>query len=103
MPPLPEKEAREYLKALQGWELDVGTHSIRKTYLMKDFMAAVRFINQIADIAEKEDHHPDVRLSGYRKLTIELSTHAIKGLSENDFILAAKIEDLPKDLKQKVS
>lgn len=67
---------------------------------MKDFAAAVRFLQDIAEVAEEEDHHPDIHLTGYRKLKIDLSTHAVGGLSENDFILAAKIEKLPKELKE---
>jgi len=66
---------------------------------MKGFLSAVEFIEKIAQVAEAEDHHPDLHLTGYRKLAIELSTHAIGGLSENDFILAAKIDQLPRQLK----
>jgi len=55
--------------------------------------------DRIAKVAQKENHHPDLHLTGYRKLRVELSTHAIGGLSENDFILAARIERLPKKLK----
>jgi len=66
---------------------------------MKDFMAAVKFIGCIAEIAESENHHPDIHLTGYRKLKVVLSTHAINGLSQNDFILAAKINELPVELK----
>ena len=69
---------------------------------MKDFLSAVQFIQDIAQVAEADDHHPDLHLTGYRKLRVELSTHAIGGLSENDFILAAKIEQLPKELKRSV-
>ena len=98
-PAIPAAQARDYLQGLEGWELSEDATLIRKTYLMKNFMAAVKLIDQIAEIAEAEDHHPDLHLTGYRKLTIELSTHAIKGLSENDFILASKIEALPKELK----
>ncbi len=94
-----QKLARQYLTALKNWRLSEDVKSIRAEYLMKDFMAAVGLINQIAEIAEREDHHPDIHLVGYRKLAIELKTHAIGGLSENDFILAAKIDDLPKALK----
>ena len=82
-----------------GWTLTPGSKSIRREYLMKDFMAAVAFVDRIAKVAEREDHHPDIHLTGYRKLMIELSTHSIGGLSGKDFILAAKIEKLPKKLK----
>ena len=66
---------------------------------MKDFMAVVGLVVRIARIAERENHHPDLHLTGYRRLKIELSTHSIGGLSENDFILASKIDRLPKRLK----
>jgi len=98
-PPLSTAQAQEYLKGLKGWELPPEGNAIRRTYVMKGFVSAVKLINQIAEIAEAENHHPDVHLTGYRKLTVELSTHAIRGLSENDFILASKIEALPKELK----
>jgi len=89
--PLPPSAAQTLLADLKGWELMEGK-AIRKTVTCKDFLDAVGLIQRIAPIAEAEDHHPDLHLTGYRKLTIELSTHAIGGLSENDFILAAKID-----------
>ncbi len=89
--PLPAAAAQALLKELRGWELVAGT-AIRKTVTCKDFLAAVALIQRLAPIAEAEDHHPDLHLTGYRTLTIELSTHAIHGLSENDFILAAKFD-----------
>lgn len=91
--PLPIAAAKKLLEDLQGWEL-VDGKSIRKAFKCKDFLGAVRLIQTIAPIAEAENHHPDFHLTNYRKLTIELSTHAIGGLSENDFILAAKIDRL---------
>jgi 4a-hydroxytetrahydrobiopterin dehydratase len=91
--PLPERAARTLLADVKGWELVEGK-AIRKMVKCKDFLDAVSLIQRIAPIAEGEDHHPDLHLTGYRKLTIELSTHAIGGLSENDFILAAKIDAL---------
>ena len=91
--PLPLSAAQQLLADLRGWELADGK-LIRKTVKCKDFVDAVSLIQKIAPIAEAEDHHPDLHLTGYRKLTIELSTHAIGGLSENDFILAAKIDQL---------
>ena len=91
--PLPESAAKLMLQDVQGWEL-VDGKAIRKTVKYKDFLDAVALIQKIAPVAEAEDHHPDLHLTGYRKLTIELSTHAIGGLSENDFILAAKIDQL---------
>ncbi len=98
-PPIPQSKAEEFLRAVPGWSLSGGAKGISRDYVMKDFLAAVRLIGRIAEIAEAEDHHPDFHLTGYRKLRIELATHSIGGLSENDFILAAKIDELPKELK----
>jgi 4a-hydroxytetrahydrobiopterin dehydratase len=67
---------------------------------MKDFAAGIRFFDAVARLAEEEGHHPDLRLEGYRHVWIELSTHAIGGLSENDFIMAAKIDQLPVELHE---
>ena len=91
--PLPAGAAQALLNDLAGWELIDGK-AIRKTIKCQNFLDAVSLIQRIAPIAEAEDHHPDLHLTGYRRLTIELSTHSIGGLSENDFILAAKIDQL---------
>lgn len=91
--PLPESAARVLLQELKGWELS-GGKAIRKTATCKSFLDAVALIAKIAPVAEAEGHHPDLHLMNYKKLTIELSTHAIGGLSENDFILAAKLDPL---------
>ena len=91
--PLPPSAAQTLLQDLKGWELVDGT-CLRKTVTCKNFLDAVGLIQRIAPIAEAEDHHPDLHLTGYKRLTIELSTHAIGGLSENDFILAAKLDHL---------
>ncbi len=99
IPTISPQNAGEFLKELQGWELSSEGRSIRIEYPMKDFASAIRLVDTIAQVAEAENHHPDIHLTGYRRLVIELSTHAIGGLSENDFILAAKIQKLPKDLK----
>ena len=92
-------EAQEYLKKINSWQSDQFGKMIFREYMMKNFMAAVKFMNRIAEIAEAENHHPGLHLTGYRKLRIELSTHALGGLCENDFILAAKINELPAELK----
>ena len=91
--PLPASAAKALLQDVPGWEL-AGEEAIRRTVKCKDFLDAVGLIQKIAPIAAAEDHHPDLHLTNYRTLTIELSTHAIGGLSENDFILAAKIDRL---------
>ena len=97
--PLSRTEAETYLGVLDHWTLAPAANDISKPFVMQHFMAAVDFINAIARVAEAEDHHPDLHLTGYRTLAVRLSTHAIKGLSQNDFILAAKIDALPKALK----
>ena len=97
--PFTVEEANEYLKDLSQWRLHENGKAISRDFVMKNFMTAINLINQIAKIAEAENHHPDIHLVGYRKLKVELSTHAIGGLSENDFIEAAKINELPAELK----
>jgi 4a-hydroxytetrahydrobiopterin dehydratase len=93
-------EAAKYIAQVAGWQLSADAKSISRQFVTKNFMAAVKFIGKVAEVAEAENHHPDIHLTGYRKLTIELSTHAIGGLSENDFIVAAKINELPVELKK---
>ena len=93
-------EAKDQLQKLSGWRLTHDGERIRKDWLAKNFMAAIDFFNRVAEVAESDGHHPDLHLEGYRKVAIELYTHAIGGLSENDFILAAKIDQLPIELKK---
>lgn len=92
--------ARAQLGTLAGWRLSHDGQRIRKDWVVKNFMAGIEFFNRVAQIAEDEGHHPDLHLEGYRNVAIELYTHAIGGLSENDFILAAKIDALPVSLKK---
>jgi 4a-hydroxytetrahydrobiopterin dehydratase len=75
-----------------GWKV-VGEHHIEREFTFKDFRQALDFVNQVGEIAERENHHPDICL-GYGKVVIQLWTHKIHGLHENDFILAAKIDAL---------
>ncbi len=84
----------EQLAALDGWELTADKQRISKQWTMKNFLAALTFFNDVGAVAESEAHHPDLHLENYRNVRIEIWTHAIGGLSENDFILAAKIDDL---------
>lgn len=93
-------EARAQLAKLNGWRLTHDGERIRKDWVVTNFMAGLDFFNRVAKVAEDDGHHPDLHLEGYRKLSIELWTHAIGGLSENDFILAAKIDQLPIQLKK---
>ena len=94
VPTVHRSEAEAYLVSLPGWELDRESKRIAKKINGGTFMGVIDWINRIAELAESEQHHPDLHLTGYRHLTIELTTHAIGGLSENDFILAAKIDEI---------
>jgi len=89
--PFDRAEAEDYLAQAHGWALDAEAKMISKEYKFQDFIGAVNFVDRVADIAEMEGHHPDIHVY-YNKVVLELSTHAIKGLSENDFIVAAKID-----------
>ncbi|PIR82765.1 4a-hydroxytetrahydrobiopterin dehydratase [Candidatus Kaiserbacteria bacterium CG10_big_fil_rev_8_21_14_0_10_59_10] len=93
--PLFKPQAEELLKKLDGWALSADAKKITKEYRFKDFAEALAFANRVGAIAEEEGHHPDLSIS-WGKVGIELSTHAIGGLSENDFILAAKIDEAPR-------
>ena|SRR5581483_9776799 len=99
VPPLSADEVRDLLRQVPDWKLSTDGKRIRREWRVKDFVTGLDFFNRIGQIAEAEDHHPDLHLVGYRNVTVELSTHAIGGLSENDFILAAKIDRLPVELK----
>lgn len=89
---LDARQIAELLGQLQAWE--AREEKLHKTFQFKDFVAAMRFLNHMADVAEAEGHHPDFCVH-YNRVDVTLWTHAIGGLSENDFILAAKIDALP--------
>ena len=101
VPPVSHEDAVKYMAKIPGWELHEEANEnvkksglgakISKLYTFKDFIGAINFVNNIAELAESEGHHPGIQIN-YNKVTLELSTHAIGGLSENDFILAAKID-----------
>lgn len=92
--PLTRSEFQVYLDSVKDWQVINEEKAIQKTVTLKNFVAVVKLVDQIADIAESEGHHPDLNIFDYKNLTITLSTHAIKGLSINDFILSAKIDQL---------
>jgi len=94
VPKIDPDAAAEYLRAIPEWSLDPSGKAIYRKVLCDHFIAAMKLLNQIAEVAEQQQHHPDLHLTGYRKVRIELTTHAIGGLSENDFIVAAKIDGL---------
>ncbi|HSS59899.1 MAG TPA: 4a-hydroxytetrahydrobiopterin dehydratase [Candidatus Limnocylindrales bacterium] len=92
-PTLPRDAIDRLLAQVRGWTVaDVAGHlELTRTYRFKGFLPGVDLVNQIAPIAEAEDHHPDLHLS-YGSLKVDLWTHAAGGLTDNDFILAAKID-----------
>jgi 4a-hydroxytetrahydrobiopterin dehydratase len=91
--PLNRTEAEILMKQLQEWRLSGDARWISKEFTFKDFAEAISFTNKVAAIAEEQGHHPDLQVS-WGKVIVELTTHAIKGLSENDFIIAARIDEL---------
>lgn len=92
--PFDQEKISCYTMVVPDWQV-VDGKTLRRTWKAADFAAALAFLDAVGKLAEEEGHHPDLHLTGYRSVTIELSTHAIGGLSENDFILAAKIDALP--------
>jgi 4a-hydroxytetrahydrobiopterin dehydratase len=95
-----QEQAQAQLEELSGWQLTHDGQRIRKDWQVKNFLAGMDLFHKVAQLAEREGHHPDLHLEGYRHVWIEIWTHAIGGLSENDFILAAKIDRLPVLLKK---
>jgi 4a-hydroxytetrahydrobiopterin dehydratase len=93
------KEAASQLEKLPGWRISHAGKRIRKDWPVKNFTAGLEFFERVGRLAEADNHHPDLHLEGYRNVWIELSTLAIGGLSENDFILAAKINGLSVELQ----
>ncbi len=91
MPALKKSEADTLLKQLDGWEIDDGM--LRKKFRFQDYYQTMAFLNATALISHREDHHPDLLVT-YNQCVVSYLTHAIKGLSENDFICAAKLDAL---------
>jgi 4a-hydroxytetrahydrobiopterin dehydratase len=90
-PPLKGNEISELIGSLHGWTVSDGV--LRKQYAFANYHETVAFVNAVAWVSHREDHHPDLEV-GYNKCTVRYSTHSVGGLSENDFICAAKIEAL---------
>ena len=99
VPPLSADQVRHYLSTLKDWKLTADGQRIRREWRVKNFMTGLDFFNRVGRLAKEEGHHPDLHLTGYRNVAIELSTHAVGGLTENDFILAAKINQVPVELR----
>mgnify|MGYP001568329201 CR=1 FL=1 len=91
--PIAEKEIKELIKVTSGWGLGPDSRNISREFKFKNFREAMGFVSGVSQLAESEGHHPDIHIF-YNRVKLELSTHAVGGLTENDFILAAKINRL---------
>lgn len=90
--PLSPEEVNQLLKGLRGWSLN--DRQIVRDFSFKSFVEGLAFVNKVGEIAEREGHHPDIFIHQYNKVRVTLWTHVVSGLTENDFILAAKIDAL---------
>jgi len=93
-PRMTRPQVEEALRALDGWRAAPDATRIERHYRFEDFLAAMRFVNALAAVAEREGHHPDFSVRSWNHVDVTLWTHAIGGLSENDFIVAAKLDRL---------
>ena len=93
VPPLSPEEANEFLNQVSGWALNGTSDRLNRKVVFDDFVAALDFVNKVGAVAEEEGHHPDISF-GWGYADVLLFTHKIQGLHENDFIMAAKINDL---------
>lgn len=100
VPALKPEEIKSLAPSVPEWKVTPDGKRIRREWKMRDFLSGIKFFQQVAQLAESEGHHPDLHLVGYRNVAIEIWTHAVGGLTENDFILAAKIDQLPADVKK---
>ncbi|MEK7660241.1 MAG: 4a-hydroxytetrahydrobiopterin dehydratase [Patescibacteria group bacterium] len=91
--PLTREQVDDLRGSIGMWDVSEDIKKLSHIFTFTNFVEAMQFVDKVADIAESEGHHPDIHIS-YNKVTLELSTHAIGGLSENDFILAAKIDTI---------
>lgn len=94
-PPLSALDAQQYLTQLPAWSLAPDGASISRRFTARNFSAAIDFFNRVRDVADAENHHPDLHLRNYRDVEVVLSTHAIHGLSLLDVAMAAKLDELP--------
>lgn len=92
VPPLTAEEIQPLLAQLNGWEV-VSQHHLKKNYAFSNFAEALKFVNRVGELAEEQGHHPDICF-GWGKVEVTIWTHKIDGLTESDFILAAKIDEL---------
>ncbi len=94
IPPLQGAELAKFSAELPGWKV-IEDHHIEKNFDFSDFRSALNFVQQVGDVAEEQGHHPDILLR-WGKVKITIYTHKIEGLSESDFILGAKIDEIPR-------
>jgi 4a-hydroxytetrahydrobiopterin dehydratase len=94
VPPLKGTELQKLLKQLDNWKV-IEEHHLEKGYDFSDFLSALAFVQRVGELAEQQGHHPDILLR-WGKVKITIWTHKIEGLTESDFILAAKIDELPR-------
>ena len=92
VPPLKGEEIENLLRQLEGWQV-VNEHHLQRTYRFKDFRESLQFVNRVGELAEEQGHHPDICF-GWGKADVTIWTHKIDGLTESDFVLAAKIDKL---------
>jgi len=92
VPPMKGEQIEELLQQLEGWQV-VDEHHLQKLYRFKDFRESLEFVNRVGKLAEQQGHHPDLCF-GWGKAEVTIWTHKIDGLSESDFVLAAKIDKL---------
>jgi 4a-hydroxytetrahydrobiopterin dehydratase len=92
VPPLRGTELRELSRQIPGWEV-VDEHHLKREFRFKNFREALDFVNRVGELAEEQAHHPDIDF-GWGRATVKIFTHKIDGLTESDFILAAKVEGL---------
>ncbi|KAF5831293.1 pterin 4 alpha carbinolamine dehydratase-domain-containing protein [Dunaliella salina] len=100
-PKVPNEGLPKLLAAIPSWSLVDDKKAISRKFVAKNFKAAIDFINKAADVAEAESHHPDLHVTNYREVEVKVSTHAAGGLTDFDFILAAKLDEIPVDYSPK--
>lgn len=96
-PPMSSEQAQQMLKELENWTIEQEYH-LTRTFKFRDFAEALNFVNRVGDIAEHENHHPDVHLA-YGKVKVEVWTHKINGLTESDFVFAAKVDAAHEEMR----
>eukprot|EP01025_Chloroclados_australasicus_P045276 TRINITY_DN4947_c0_g3_i1.p2 TRINITY_DN4947_c0_g3~~TRINITY_DN4947_c0_g3_i1.p2 ORF type:complete len:180 (+),score=15.73 TRINITY_DN4947_c0_g3_i1:95-634(+) len=94
VPKLSVEELERHMPALPAWKLSDDKTNITRSFIAKNFVAAIEFFNKVKDVAESEGHHPDLHLTDFRKVMVHISTHSVGGLTLLDLILASKIDEV---------